>query len=259
MKLIRKTLSVGLALSIITAVSFCIYVHVAFQNLQIQHEVPASKSTWVHRGLYDNKVVFENTIASFDSAKKSDVYHGIELDVFYIDSLKDFFVTHDFPNGYGLPSLSLCEVLHRYQDSFYYWIDLKNLTSENKIELFNAFCNTFQKAKFTSSSKLFIESGNANALGYLASKKLNTIYWIQYNRDNFFKKFLKKLYVQYNFLHYDFKGATIGASMVDEDFKTSFRSIPKFIFHIYNPAINMQMSDQPNIAVKLIDYIPNKK
>lgn len=230
---------------------FCGSIHYFFS---IKKYPRIENEKWIHRGLYDNKLIFENTIAAFDSAKNNKI-NGVELDVFFVDTLNNFIVSHDLPNRYGLPKLLLSEVLQHFDTTFSYWLDLKNLKNENK-ELIKVSLDKLLNPAIR--KKIFIESGNAIPLGYLADNNLNTIYWVQYNRTNVFKKFLKKMWIQWNCLKYPYKGVSIGANLADEDFFKSFANIPKYIFHIYNPELFSKIQNQENVAVYLMDYISDK-
>ncbi len=237
---------------LVVLVATVIAIHVAFSFKTFENKIPDDASLWIHRGLYDNKHVFENTLPAFDSAQKHH-FKGIELDVFYVDSLHDFFVTHDMPNRYQQAPLKLSEVLLRYQDSFYYWVDLKNLLASNQTVIKERF---EELLKGSLKQKVFIESGNAGSLGFLANHQFQTLYWIQYNRDQGLKKFLKKTLIKMYFLKYPYAGGSIGANMADEDFFESFASIQKFIFHIYTPELLQLFKNKENTSVHLIDFIP---
>jgi hypothetical protein len=234
---------------------FCIFIgliHYLFSIKKYPSSSLPHKEHWIHKGLFNNKTVFENTLPAFDSAHGQHI-QGLEMDVYYIDSLNDFIVTHDLPNRYHLPALKLSEVLSRYDTAFSYWLDLKNLTDENKEPISLRFKSMLSPAM---TAKVYIESGNAPELGYLAAQKLKTIYWIQYNRTNIFKKWIKQTLIKWQFIQYPFEGATIGASMTDDNFFETFQPVPKFIFHIYTPELYGKVQQQGNIAVYLMDYMP---
>ena len=179
-------------LTIFFSVPFVLDIALGFKKYKIQ--ISASENKWIHRGLYDNKFVFENTMKAFDSARLAG-FSGIELDVFFHDSLQDLVVTHDFPNQYNQPILLFSEVMKKYADSAFFWVDLKNLNATNQMQI----ANCFQKSISVENRKhIYIESGSANPLQYLASEGYNTIYWVQYNRTNFMKKYLKKNWIKYN-------------------------------------------------------------
>ncbi len=232
-----------------------ILIKYAFRTKTYQKAGHPAHAHWIHRGLYDNKMVFENTIAAFDSARKMNIT-GIELDLFYIDSLHNFYVTHDLPNGFGLPPLLLSEVIEKYDTSFSYWFDLKNLTEENMERIHFGLLEIVPGEVL---KKVFIESAEADALGYLAESGFNTIYWIQYNRENWIKKAFKKLFIQWKFVRYKYVGGTTAATLADEDFFTTFDPVPKFIFHIYTPQQYNSLQSHDNVAVYLMDYIPDHK
>lgn len=213
-----------------------------------------SNEQWIHRGLYNGINVFENTLAAFDSAKAMGL-HGIELDIFYIDSIHDFVVTHDLPNPFGLPPLLLSDVIKRYDTTFYYWFDLKNLSTENQQKIADRFQSIIPKPVKT---KVYIESGAASPLGFLAKSGFNSIYWIQYNRTHFLKSMVKKLWIKWDCIRYGFDGVSMGMTLADEDFFSSFEKIPKFIFHIYTPELFQQIKNRGNIAVYLMDYLPTE-
>jgi|694.fasta_scaffold17712_6 glycerophosphoryl diester phosphodiesterase len=215
--------------------------------------------SWIHRGLYDNKIVYENTIAALDSASQYSTIHGIELDIFYIDSLYDFVVTHDMPNKFGLPILKLSDVLQRYQGKWNYWLDLKNLTDDNKIDINKAMKQCCEKANFANLNLLYIESGEADALGYLASKKWNTLYWIQFNRTEAWRQYLKVMKIKTDFIYYNYSAASIGETFFDEVYQDYFHQMPSFVFHIYDRASYNRVHSHANANVYLMDYIPNSK
>ncbi len=249
----KRLLLVGIVfMAIIVAIPLAIQYR--FSHPNPGRIMRLSKEFWIHRGLYNGVTVFENTIAAFDSAKSKGL-RGIELDIYYIDSINDFIVTHDIPNTYGLPILLLSDVVKRYDTSFYYWFDLKNLCTENQEQIANRF-----KAitPLPVRKKVFIESGAAKPLGYLATLGFNSIYWIQYNRTHFAKSFLKKMMIKWDCIRYQFDGVSMGMTLVDEDFFDSFEHIPKFIFHIYTPELYQQVKDRSHIAVFLMDYLPTE-
>lgn len=251
-KLLRLTLKIGMLLLVLIGV-YSMVLQWSLHRRRTSISIPKESSLWMHRGLYDNKQVFENTIPAFDSALHQHL-KGIELDIFYVDSLNDFVVTHDMPNKYNLPTLRLTDILQRYGTKFYYWLDLKNLNSDNQEAItlrFKAILSAPVK------EKVYIESGHASALGYLTSQHFQTLFWVQYERHNLIKGFLKKLYIHSCFWRYHYTGASIGAVMADEDFFKSFDYIPQFVFHIYTPAELEKFKQKKNTSVHLIDFIPN--
>lgn len=227
-------------------------IHFIFNHRQYRAAGLPQQEYWIHKGLYDNKTVFENTIAAFDSARKKNI-KGLELDIFFIDSLNDFVVTHDIPNRYTLPPLLFSDVIKRYDSAFTYWLDLKNLNNENMAPVSARLYSILGKKL---KHKAFIESANAAPLGYMTANGFNTIYWIQYDRTNFLRKLYKTTLIKWNFIQYKYTGGTMAASMTDEDFFENFKAVPKFIFHIYTPELYNKVKNQPNIAVYLMDYIP---
>nr|MBP6315850.1 hypothetical protein [Chitinophagaceae bacterium] len=245
-----------LLLIVFMALTAIIPMAIEYQFNQLNTGRPnrLSNEQWIHRGLYNGITVFENTVAAFDSAKDMGL-KGIELDIFYIDSINDFVVTHDLPNPYGLPPLLLSDVISRYDSSYYYWFDLKNLSTENQEKITARFQDITPAHVKT---KVYIESGAAKPLGFLAKSGFNTIYWIQYNRTHFIKSFLKKIWIKWDCIRYKFDGVSMGMTLADEDFFESFETIPKFIFHIYTPELFLQVKNRSNIAVYLMDYLPTE-
>ncbi|MCC7028998.1 MAG: hypothetical protein IT257_01745 [Chitinophagaceae bacterium] len=234
---------------------FCLFIgliHYLFSIKKFPVSGLPQQQYWIHKGLFNNKTVFENTIPAFDSAYRQHL-SGVEMDVFYIDSINDFIITHDLPNRYQLAPLRLSEVFLKYDTAFSYWLDLKNLNDVNKERITLKFKSLMTPSL---SAKVFIESANAAALGYLAAQKLNTLYWIQYNRTNFIRKWFKLTLIKWQFIQYRYCGATIAASMTDEPFFETFKEVPKFIFHIYTPELYRTVQKQQNTAVYLMDYLP---
>lgn len=182
---------------------------------------------WAHRGLHTEHP--QNSIQAFKAALDSG-FEGVELDVFYIERLNDFVVSHD-PQISGSEDtlLRLEKVLQRFEDSLYYWVDLKNLNRKNYQDI-RLLLNETSKF-FNVKDKLFIESAAAVPLGNLAKSGFKTLYWAQYNR-NFPKRWLKLKLIKLYMILYPYSGVSCQHDYCTNDFIKHFYKKNIFIFTI---------------------------
>jgi glycerophosphoryl diester phosphodiesterase len=159
-------------------------IDVVFNLKGTKHDAPSG--IWAHRGLHINHP--QNSLEAFSAALKSG-FEGVELDVFFYEDINQFIVSHDEPLSKQLDTfLTLESVFATFEDSLYYWLDLKNLNPKN----YPAIKENLERlsSKYPIKEKLYIESANAIPLGKLAKAGFNTLYWVQYSRNQpkrFFK------------------------------------------------------------------------
>lgn len=195
-------------------------------NLKSTKHTPPS-GIWAHRGLHLDHP--QNSLESFSAALKSG-FEGVELDAFFYEDLNLFIVSHDEPSSSQLDTfLTLEEVFATFEDSLHYWLDLKNLNAKNYLAVRNKLETL--SSKYPIKEKLYIESANAFPLGKLAKKKFNTLYWVQYSRNQP-KKFLKLKLIKIFFIVFPYSGVSCQHDYCTNDFIKLFNTKNLFIFTI---------------------------
>ncbi len=209
---------------------------------------------WDHRGLQLDSTESENSLLSYDHAIAEGA-KGIEMDIFYDDSLADFVISHDRPYQLQADSsvMMLSQVMAQYGQSIYYWLDLKNLSLQNR----NAVAQRMQHLldSLSLAEQVYIESGESRA-AYLLTRhsSLNLILWIQYNSKKSIVASLKKLYYKMLIGMGDFSAVSRGYRYADEDFRAAFGDFPCYIFHIYSRAeLDSTAAWVPGSSVLLVD------
>jgi len=150
---------------------------------------------WSHRGVSIN--CSENTICSIQEALNQN-YSGVEIDVWFYN--QDLIVRHD-RNSSAI--LTLNEVFEKFPNSKF-WIDLKNLNSNNV----DAITELFLKLKLKNSN-FIIESKNAYVLSKLYQKGFKCCLWLSPSKSVFSKSFLKEIYNKYLITCYKFNAISM--------------------------------------------------
>jgi hypothetical protein len=200
-------------------------IDVVFKLKTTKHVPPTG--VWAHRGLHIDHP--QNTLEAFSAAMKSG-FEGVELDVFFNEDLNQFIVSHDVPLSNHLDTfLTLEEVFASFEDSLYYWLDLKNLNTKN----YPAVKENLERlsSKYPIKENLYIESANAIPLGKLAKAGFNTLYWVQYSREQP-KRFLKLKLIKINFILFPYSGVSCQHDYCTNDFIKLFNTKNLFIFTI---------------------------
>ena len=134
------------------------------------------KSILAHRGYWKTNDE-QNTLKSVQEAIKRN-FKGVEIDIFYDESKRDFVVSHD---SYDEPTnlLSLKQLLQLDTPSdFIFWLDLKNLSFKNAFSCRKKF---IQYNKQFDNLFMFVESISYLGLLLLSSKSnIKTSYWIHH-------------------------------------------------------------------------------
>jgi hypothetical protein len=214
---------------------------------------PPELQIWSHRGVHDS--LPENTIEAFQLAKNQ-YFKGIELDVYFDDSV-GFVVSHDFP--YQLVEgklLTLNEVVDTFQSDFFYWIDLKNLERKNR----KAVAKEFQKLflKYPSlQEKIWVESAKGWALRQLAKKGIQSIYWVQFSRNQT-KQFFKIWYLKTVITGSNFSGITSDYRYLQPPFERIFGHLNWFVFTVNDTETINYLKTIPAVKVILTDLEGNE-
>jgi hypothetical protein len=132
---------------------------------------------WAHRGY--RKGLPENSLDAFRKAFEVGAT-GVELDA-HFDQVRDrFLITHDAPHKIQKTQLiSLADVFKSLGKAGYYWIDLKNLSTENLEQVSGRLRHLLDKHDLK--KLVFIESQNGDNLSQLSKRGFQTIFWLAYN------------------------------------------------------------------------------
>ncbi len=223
---------------VVMIVIISLFLGVAVVEFSFKNRLPKnplnSTQIWDHRGLVQADEIQENTIESYQNALHAGA-SGIEMDIFYDDEVEGFVVSHDKP--YQLQSdsswLSLDQVFSIFGDSIYYWLDLKNLNSNNLKKVITRL--EYLQDRYAIRDMVYVESGNSwSAYRMSKSQNINTILWIQYSSHKPIISWVKKLYYKFLIATGNFSAISRGYKYADEDFQSAFASFPCFIFHIYS-------------------------
>ena len=231
------------------SILFLKWVDVAFSRKSFAENLGATPQYWSHRGLGEN--LQPNTIAAFESARSKGA-EGLEIDIFYDEKLNTLVVSHDYPyTKYNDTIQKLPDFFSRFRDSTHYWLDFKNLSLSNATKV-SAILNPLLDS-FGIRSMVFVESAEAMALGNLARKDIRSLYWVQYNRDNFLVKWLKLHYLKFRLLSAPYSGITTAYEFYDDDFRDNFGHVPTFVFHPPDSTAVNKISTNDGLEVVLTD------
>ena len=119
---------------------------------------------WLHKGQSYSK----NPQEIFLKINK-DSWKGIELDIYFSENYKQFFITHDYPLTNDLPILD--DILYAKNKKL--WLDFKNLSDIR----FSDLKVLKKKLKYIGiKNQVFIESQNLLKLKYLQDENINIIF-----------------------------------------------------------------------------------
>lgn len=171
----NKKLKYGLFISFIvlaTLVVGILFLNYCFRNKVLTSFVDYNnqQKKWVHKG-------FLKSGESYSSNRLIEILErgieGVEIDVFYSESLDKFIVSHDFPIQ---DTIFLEEYLTPTANKLKYWFDLKNLKNVDVELVIKAFFNI--NKKFNLNNQFIIESKDASKLAMLTDEGFYTCFWI---------------------------------------------------------------------------------
>lgn len=124
----------------------------------------------------DNEKLWRHKVNSLEGLEKyTSIFNAIEFDVVFYPESNTFEVEHDpDPNS----SIKLDDYFGsiEHPDSFYYWIDIKNLSMENVESLSKRMTNVL--GKYNLKDRVICESYHHKPLKVLHENGLYTSYWI---------------------------------------------------------------------------------
>lgn len=149
-----------------------LFLNYCFKNKALTSFVDYTnqQKIWVHKGFLKSGESYSNN-RLIEILERG--YEGVEIDVFYSESLDKFIVSHDFPIQ---DTIFLEEYLTSTENKLKYWFDLKNLKTAD-VELVSKAFHNINK-KFNLNNQFIIESKEASKLGELSNEGFYTCFWI---------------------------------------------------------------------------------
>lgn len=241
--------NIVIVIAILAGIPLLLYslIIVKFNSIKVQtlQNLPRHM-IWAHRGFTQG--FRDNSIESFDAARSTG-YYGIEIDIHFLEG-KGFIVAHDIsPKMSDNNSvLSLDTVFKRYTDQFYYWLDFKNLDTDNAAESGKILSDLVRT--YHLQGHVFIESQRARALRKLKSvgPEIHTIYWLHRNLENKTALFKAK----YNTIISGADSVSLPAEHVSESFIENFSHLNMAVFTV-NDAETIEQLFQRGVRVVLSD------
>ena len=185
-------------------------------------------------------------------------YSGVEFDVVFDASKKQFDIRHDVD---GTPSEINLEMYFDSipnSDEYYYWMDFKNLNSENSFDALDRL--TYVLNKFHLLDKLFVESTNASALGVFSNAEIYTCYWVSYVEAPYDYSSAKEtqISIRNNLQKYEFNA--ISGHYTNYTFLNEF--FPNSNIHLWtnglisedDKEVILELASNSNVKVILVDY-----
>lgn len=187
---------------------------------------------WAHRGRHDK--FSENSLPAFQHALESGA-KGIEVDVHYDMTLNRFVVSHDLPaQPTDDTALFLETVFSSFGESFYYWIDFKNLNHLTQLASLNRIQELLTLHNLQ--AVVFIESPRGDLLSEFSNNGIQSIYWFTtYPEENKIKH-LWELFQFYKIVEKsNFVAISADYSLVESYDYNIFGNFPLFLFTINDP------------------------
>ena len=129
---------------------------------------------WAHKGYH--KGITGNTIAAYKKAFEVGA-RGIELDTHFDTNLGKFVISHDFPyRRHEGKLLYLDDVFAALGKAGYFWLDFKNLSSDN-LEPAAAKMEELLD-RYDLRKLVFIESWHKEDISRLSTMGFQTLFWI---------------------------------------------------------------------------------
>lgn len=246
--ILKRVLRLSVRFLLLAVVIWCA-TEVAWRNYAPTSKPLPRQEVWAHRCF--SPLYLENTIAGLRYNVAAGA-KGIEMDVFYDDSLQNFVVSHEFPYLKADGKLLLLrEVFENIKDSTQYWLDFKNLSynnQKNADKVLTELVNSHQLA-----NKVFIESHKGWLLRGLCHPPLRTIYWAYYeNRPPIFQP-LKIWSMKLLLMTSDFDALDTFYDSADDRYRAIFDKYPTFICYANGETEVKNSLKRANLVAVLVD------
>lgn len=203
----------------------------------------------------DYQKMWAHRVLDFDDANNKYInFKGVEIDVFFELEKKVFDVRH---HG-KFRGITLLDFLNNIiNKELFLWIDLKNLSDENVIDVRNRLNEIIDHG--ISKEHLLIESKNIGLLNVLQKEGFYVSYWVP--TFNFFKSTYEVFQVRNNLIKY--KPNAISTSHYNVDFYS--KKFPKYNLHCWTNGLKerednlkvFKISLRDNVKVILVDFENN--
>ena len=126
---------------------------------------------------YPNSKVWKHRVNTTEELQQiENVFDGVEVDIIYSSAKNDIYVAHGYEDT--INNLFLDEWLSVLEkpDKMHYWVDFKNLTSQNASKALEKLSSIVDK--YDIRDKVFIESWNSNALRKAKNQDFHVMLWV---------------------------------------------------------------------------------
>jgi len=211
------------------------------------------EKVWGHRGYFKSHE--QNSLNSYRAAFDLGA-EGTELDIFYDIEMNDFVVSHDFP--YKLKDgklLMLDEVFNVFGNTYYYWLDFKNLKKMSEKDVRSSVLKmSLLMDKYNIKNKIIIESTSVNKLFQLSKAGFHTSHWISFNENIGGLEYWKRSYkLKIKYLLGYFSAISMDYRIYTLKLKKSFSGLPILLFTINDEPTVMEYVMDDSVKVILSD------
>ena len=206
----------------IVSILFCLLLFSCSKQPDYQY----GEKVWVHRA------------NEMDKARALQYhYAGLEIDVFYDAEQKCFMIKHDVNEE---PLLSLNQWLDSLENrsQIGLWLDLKNLTPENKVDIVNALIRV--RGQYKLKGKIIVESMSYDCLKDVEKQSFDISYYIPpFNPEEVDSLVLSEMNDSIAKVTSQYQLPTISGYYYQYEFmKANFPSLHKLLwYHPYDEAL----------------------
>ena len=245
---ILKASFFALILVIIIFIIIYVGVHIKFRKVNMDCGLKNTPMVWAHRVIYFDtaiNVLNDNLYAFGENV------NGIEIDIYFDSEISKFIVSHAALEDKNILKLPLLEdIIKLGGGDFYYWVDFKNLSTENVEKSIIRLLYLIEK--YNLKDKLYIESQKAKSLKKISKAGIKTIFWLKYI-DIFFV-YPQLLYIKYHIITSDFDAISTPYEVIDKpSFQRNFTHLPVFTFTVNDKSSFDSIFEKPYIKVILTD------
>lgn len=199
----------------------CLYINVKFSKLSKSTTFfnEAQNKFWAHHGFSKKGApyAFKNVEMAFDRGIR-----GVELDLFYDETLCSFLVVHDMNEQ---DTLILDQLLSGLTTKGQFWFDLKNLKKGNSSQIIESLIKIEHKHELR--NKFVVESKNASELNVLSQLGFFTCLWISTSQnENLIVEFYRNLKNKINLLNNTYSAISMPYYYYQREGKTLYGNFP---------------------------------
>lgn len=222
-------------------------------NIQVNKLSQTEKKAWSHAGYFQETAYEANSMQSFTNAKNNNA-KGLELDVIYDREQRKYIVSHDHPyQTYNGKLLFIDSVFATFGNSFYYWLDFKNLKDLNEEEVINSqlLLKEILSTEEISIENILVESTNLDNLSHFTRSGYYTSWWILPYKSRY-----RSIARNYKYKFYYLLGKYSSLSMPYNYYsriEKSMNNIPVNLWTINERNIFLKTLKKPQVKIILTD------